>query len=169
MISLVKKLISTLIIVLIVVSVFTSCKNRSDVDQFIWIIRNAENDSLGNLNQDGLIRSMYLDSLFMNENIDGLYSLNQKENIETLKYVSERKKIEIIPLKTEQLDSIMAFIGSNKRVVLCLNKDQIIPTINQIGLTTTIDSISKNQFEYLFKIILPASSSKEKKLEIRYF
>ncbi|MFC5284184.1 hypothetical protein [Pedobacter alpinus] len=145
------------------------CKSNASRNTYIWVIRNAETDTLGNLNVIGKTRALLLDSLFLNENVDALIALKEGSNIESLKAISKNKDIEITEVHNDDLNNIPSLILEKQGAIVCLKREQIIPLIKRLGLEVNIDSIPENQFEYLFKIIIPTDSLKEKRLEVRYF
>jgi hypothetical protein len=155
-------------VIVILLAVVSSCSSNKNAENYIWVVRNSYTDSTLKLNKEGQYNARRLDTLLNKYEINELYAFRDIPCVQTLTPLSKSLGVKINALDEVSFNKLLNNLNG-KNAVFCLSRNQIIPFIKRFNVKTTIDSISRDDYEYLFKLIIPSDTPKKSRVEIRYF
>lgn len=150
---------------------FLSCQKELNEDEIIiYIVRHAEkadNSTMQNvqdpdLSEAGYRRAEKLSTILEEVPINSLYSTNYIRTRKTLEPISIYKNLDITLYKASEignlLDSLVLF-GKGKNYLISGHSNTILPTISYLNGVLPQPSISENEYDKLFKVIVNADTA----------
>lgn len=136
---------------------------------FVYLMRHAEKDVSDPKNEDpaltpqGADRAEALRAALENEPVAALYTTKYIRNKDTLKPLATGRQVETIVYEAHDFDGLKKQIlehHQGETVVVAGHSNTLLPIIKAFGATVAIDSISEQQYDYLFKLaVMPDGTS----------
>jgi 2,3-bisphosphoglycerate-dependent phosphoglycerate mutase len=155
------KYIHMRLVIFLLLIFFWSCA-QEEYTTTVYLVRHAEKDlsdtsSNPPLSRDGFVRAQTIKEKLASERIEAIFTTYYRRNMQTMQPLAEHKNLEMRSYEAHEWQPMVEFIKENLKglkVVICGHSNNLLPMIQGFGGNPPIDSISENEYNKMFKVII---------------